>query len=55
MVHDNHGSWQQVKLLSQSKFTDTGLTPGVTYAHRVRALAAAGADPWSDETGRMAQ
>lgn len=55
MVHDNNGTWQQVKLLSQSKFTDTGLTPGVTYAYRVRALATAGAGPWSDETVRMAQ
>jgi len=53
MVHHNHGSWQQVKLLSQSKFTDVGLPPGVTYACRVRALAGAG--PWSDETVRMAQ
>lgn len=55
MVHDSSGSWQQVKLLSQSKFTNTGLTPGVTYAYRVRALATAGAGPWSDETVRMAQ
>lgn len=55
MVHDSTGSWQQVKLLSQSKFTDTGLTPGTIYAYRVRALAAAGSGPWSDETVRMAQ
>ncbi len=54
MVHGGPGTWAQIKLLSQSKFADTGLVSGTTYAYRVRALAAAGEGPWSDETVRMA-
>ena len=54
MIHAGPGTWEQIKLLSQSRFTDTGLVSGTTYAYRVRALAAAGEGPWSDETVRMA-
>ncbi len=54
MVHGGPGAWEQVKLLSQVKFTDSGLVSGTTYAYRVRALAAAGEGPWSDETVLMA-
>jgi len=54
MIHNGTGPWVQIKLLSQSKFTDTGLTPGTIYAYRVRALASAGEGPWSDETVKMA-
>lgn len=54
MVHTGTGNWAQVKVLSQAKFTDTGLVSGTTYAYRVRALAAAGEGPWSDETVHMA-
>ncbi len=53
-LHEGPSAWLPVKLLNQCKFTDTGLTPGTTYCYRVRAHAAAGAGPWSDETVRMA-
>ena len=54
MIHGSSDPWVQIKLLNQCRFTDTGLVSGITYAYRVRALAAAGEGPWSDETVRMA-
>ncbi len=54
MIHGGPDTWAQIKLLSQSRFTDTDLTSGTIYAYRVRALAAAGPGPWSDETVKMA-
>lgn len=45
--------WSQVKMLSQSKATLTGLVSGKTYAFRVRALGPRGEGPWSDEAVKM--
>lgn len=43
------GTWQQVKILTQTKYLTTGLISGKEYSFRVRALGAAGEGPWSDE------
>ena len=42
-------SWQPAKLSTTVRITLTGLTPGVLYAFRVRAIGAAGPGAWSDE------
>jgi len=52
--HDTPQPWSQIKILSQSRFTATALTPGKTYAFHVRALGSEGEGPWSDETVKMA-
>lgn len=46
--------WQQIKIVTRSSFTVTGLTSGATYAFRVRAVGAAGESDWSDEAVKMA-
>ncbi len=48
------GPWAQVKILTSSKFTVTGLVPGQEYSFRVRAVGTAGEGPWSDEAVKMA-
>jgi hypothetical protein len=48
------GQLGDTSILRVGKFADMGLVSGTTYAYRVRALAAAGEGPWSDETVRMA-
>lgn len=53
-VHNDAGQWQQVKFCTASKTEATGLTPGVTYAFRVKAVGPIGDSPWSAETARMA-
>ena len=52
--HDTPQPWAQVKILSQSRYLATGLTPGKIYAFRVRAIGAVGEGPWSDEAVNMA-
>jgi hypothetical protein len=48
------GPWAQVKILTAPKYAVTGLTPGIEYSFRVRAVGAAGEGPWSDEAVKMA-
>lgn len=48
------GAWQQVKIVTSSKYSAQGLTPGQEYAFRVRAVGTAGEGPWSDEAVKMA-
>lgn len=44
------GAWTQVKIVSRSKLTATGLVTGRKYAFRVRALGPNSVEsPWSDE------
>lgn len=52
--HGTPDPWVQVKVVSGSRMTVTGLTSGKTYAFRVRAIGAAGEGGWSDETVKMA-
>lgn len=53
--HDVPGStWEQVKVCPPAKMKVEGLTPGTSYAFRVRGVGAAGPGPWSDETVKMA-
>ncbi|MDP1590589.1 MAG: fibronectin type III domain-containing protein [Prosthecobacter sp.] len=46
--------WQQVKIVTRSSHTVTGLTPGDTYVFRVKAIGSAGDSDWSDEAVKMA-
>ncbi len=48
------GEWTSAGVLTQSKHTVTGLTPGTSYAFRVRAVGKDGEGPWSDETVKRA-
>jgi Fibronectin type III domain len=48
------GPWLQVKILTQAKYLNTGLTPGVEYSFRVRPVGTAGEGPWSDEAVKRA-
>jgi hypothetical protein len=52
--HDTPAPWTQAKIVKQARVTVGGLTPGKTYAFRVRALGSEGEGPWSDETVKMA-
>ncbi len=53
-LHSDSEQWQQVKIVTRSDATLTGLVSGSTYAFRVRAVGAAGEGPWSDEAVKMA-
>lgn len=46
--------WQQFALVTPSKARVTGLTPGVVYYFRVRAIGTAGPGVWSDPALRRA-
>jgi hypothetical protein len=48
------GPWQQVKILTQAKYLNTGLVTGKEYSFRVRAVGTAGEGPWSDEAVKHA-
>ena len=48
------GAWAQVKIITKSRATISGLTPGQEYAFRIRAVGTAGEGPWSDEAVKMA-
>lgn len=52
--YDTPRVWQQVKIATRSSYTVTGLTPGATYAFRVKAIGSAGDSDWSDEAIKMA-
>jgi len=53
-LHVDAAAWTKVKTVTASKLSVPDLTPGALYAFRVRAVGAAGAGPWSDETVRRA-
>ena len=48
------GAWAQAKIVTKSRTTVGGLTPGQEYAFRIRAVGTAGEGPWSDEAVKMA-
>jgi hypothetical protein len=45
--------WSQVAVVSKSKATVNGCTPGMVCVFRVSAVGAAGQGPWSDESSKM--
>lgn len=53
-THTDAGTWERTKSSTSSRVSVEGLTPGVAYAFRVRAVGAAGAGAWSDEAVRRA-
>jgi hypothetical protein len=48
-LHTDAGVWEQVKVSMAANVRVTGLTPGMLYAFRVRAIGSAGPGDWSDE------
>lgn len=54
-LHVDGSTWTRLdNSPTESKVTVTGLVSGSVYAFRVRAVGAAGAGPWSDESVKMA-
>ena len=47
-VEGASGVWQRAEPVTRSRASLRGLTPGLRYGFRVRALATAGPGPWSD-------
>jgi len=46
--------WQRYQVVTASRITVMGLTPGSLYAFRVCAIRSAGSGPWSDEAVKRA-
>lgn len=53
-LHTDAAQWEPAKPSTASKVTLGGLTPGQSYAFRVRGIGSAGPGPWSDETVKRA-
>jgi hypothetical protein len=53
-LHEDAAPWVTFKIVTASRITVDGLTPGSLYAFQVRAIATAGAGPWSDEAVKRA-
>lgn len=53
-LHDATAVWSQIKTGTTVKILVTGLTPGLVYAFRVRAIGSAGTGTWSDEATERA-
>jgi hypothetical protein len=53
-LHEDAAQWSTFKIVTASRITVDGLTPGLLYAFQVRAVGAAGPGPWSDEAVKRA-
>lgn len=53
-LHGDGVAWQPLKTVTTAKILVPGLTPGVVYAFRVRAIGAAGPGTWADEATERA-
>ena len=53
-VHDGSAAWGPLETGTKTRVKATGLTPGVVFAFRVRAIGSAGPGTWSDEATERA-